>query len=243
MSQPRDPLKRLRKANPVPPDQAPRADSPQARVLFQRIVEQPPGKARKRWWTGRAWILLPAILVLAGAATYVILRPVTEPISVACFQGPDVKANRAIVPPTDNPVAACRDVWQPGGEFNPSGEITPPPLTACVLNGGALGVFPSLLEADTCTVLGLAHPATARLSGLNRAVLDVQAALAKRFLGACVSRNEAVALARAELSRHGLSDWRIDVPLPFTSTEPCASVAFDLEHRTLRLIPVHPSFP
>jgi hypothetical protein len=242
---PTDPRERLRRANPVTEGQAPRADSPQARALFERIVDTPPESPVARRLKGRRlWILLPAVLLLAGAATYAILRPVTEPISIACYQGPDLNANRAIVPSNiDEPVAACGPMWRPGGEFNQAGTISPPPLTVCVLDGGALGVFPSLPQADTCSVLGLAHPDDQTGATVNRSLINLYNGLAARFLNECVGRERAILLARAELARTGLSEWRVVLPLPFTDAEPCASLALDIPNHVVRLIPVHRTIP
>jgi hypothetical protein len=245
VSRRQDPRERLRRANPVPPDEAASADTPGARALFERIVatassEETPREAPRRTWVRRrAWILVPALVVALSAAGYGISRRVSKPLLVACYQQPSLKANRAEVPPIGrDPLSACRPLWKPGAKFNPAGRAVPS-LTSCVLNSGAVGVFPSIAGSDTCRALGLAHPVEGDTkSDENQVVLKVEGALADRFLSACLTRPEAIELARSELSRNGLHDWKVVSNSPFTAQEPCASAAYDLDQRTITLIPV-----
>jgi hypothetical protein len=244
MSSHRDARDRLRAANPLPPEDAPSADSPQATALFERIVRTSPEAEPRRTWVSkrRAWFLLPAVL-LAAAAGYGIFHKVSEPGVIACYPQPSLSVPPAVVSGAgQDPIAACSDLWQAGEEFNPEGVAAAPPLAACVLRTGAIGVFPDTLGADACAILGLTpisqEPGE---DDENSAVLRVQEALANEFLGRCVGQQEAVTIVERELSNQGLSDWRVEAATPFTEPEPCASAAFDVPGRVISLIPVSDS--
>jgi hypothetical protein len=242
MSSPRDPVDRLRRANPVPLEEAPSPDSTQARRVLKRIIDSPRGVGHtKKWITKRRlWVLVPAALLAAAAASYGLVRTVRQPLVVACYEQPNLRADRAEVPGTGgNPVTACGLLWRPGGKFNPSGHRLIPPLTACVLDSGATGVFPSLPGSDTCSALGLARPrGSPSERSENQRVLELQDALATEFLSACDGREEAMTFVQQQLMRYGLLGWRVVARMPFTQREPCASVAFDLPHQTISLVPV-----
>jgi hypothetical protein len=242
MSPPRNPVDRLRESNPVPLEEAPSPDSPQARALLERIIGIPrQARPAKRWISRqRLWVLVPAALLAAAGATYGLVRSVRQPLVVACYQEPNLQADRAVVPATGgNPVDACGVLWRPGGKFNPSGHGPVPPLTPCVLDSGATGVFPSVPGSDTCSGLGLARPrGSPNEQSENQRVLAVQDALATEFLSSCDGGEQAMAFVRQQLMRYGLQGWRVVARMPFTEREPCASVAFDLPHRTISLVPV-----
>jgi hypothetical protein len=235
----RDPVDRLRDANPLPLDDAPVPDSAEARALFERIVHRTPEVPRaNRWFGRRLWVLLP-VAALIGAATYGYVREVTQPIVLVCYQQPQIDAHRAVVPVSDDAVGACRALWHRGSEFNGEGNTSAPLLTECILDSGARAIFPQPAGTDTCEALGLARPAEGgSRQRENEMIVGVLNTLSKRFVTSCVDREQAVALARAELLRHGLDGWRVITPIPFTGGEPCASVSFDVPGRSLRIIPV-----
>jgi hypothetical protein len=155
-----DALHRLRRANPVPAEEAPAADSPQARATFERIVAtapESPVRQRRVWWR-RTWILLPGVALVA-AAGYGLFREVTQPLVTVCYSAPNLLASRAEVQGGDRPVAACEALWRPGGRFNTQGHPVPA-LEACVLASGGVGVFPQAPGTDVCSALSLAHITT-----------------------------------------------------------------------------------
>jgi hypothetical protein len=163
---------------------------------------------------------------------------VTQPLVTVCYSASRLQASRAEVQGGDHPVGACGFLWRPGGRFNPRGQPLPA-LQACVLPGGAIGVFPQAPGTDVCSALGLAYPATpGKHQDQSRAILRAQDTLSTRFLDACVGRDAAVALARQVLRDNGLADWRVSAPTPFPSSMPCASVGFDPAHRTVQLVPI-----
>jgi hypothetical protein len=143
---------RLRAANPVKPEDLPPPESPQAEALLERIMATDPKAPKRRWrvrWQ-RTWLLVPAAL-LAAAAGYGVFHKASQPLIVACFAQPSLTASRAVVEAGDNgPMAACDDLWVAGGAFNAAGTPGLPPLFACVLDSGTVGVFPGANGSDTC---------------------------------------------------------------------------------------------
>jgi hypothetical protein len=241
MSESSETRRRLRAANPVLPEDAPPPDSFQAEALFERIIATEPnvtGRRRRVWWQ-RTWVLVPAA-VLAAAAGYGVFHKVSQPLVVACYATPTLTGSRAVVTSEDlGPIAACDPFWRAGGEFNTTGDAGLPPLFACVLHTGAVGVFPGTEGSDTCSALGLAPAgASGKEQGENEDIVEVQTALSERFISRCVGREEAVSMAERELADHGLVDWHVAAGRPFSEQEPCASLAVDIPGRTISLVPV-----
>jgi hypothetical protein len=227
---------RLRRANPVRAEEVEGPDSERARKLFERIIAEPARRAKQA--RRRAlWILIPAAVLLLGAASYALYHKVTEPSLVVCYQDASLEANRAGVPPaTSGPVRVCQGLWQSGGAFFSPGH-SPPALVACVLDNGAIGVFPEDGDPDACQELGLATFEPAHGDGTD-AVAVLQNDLAPHFLDACVGSEQATELAQAALRRLGLTGWQTAVSAPFTDQAPCASLALDSSSQTVYLVPV-----
>jgi hypothetical protein len=243
-----DPVERLRKANPVLADDSESPETPQAKALLERIVRTDPELIRepRRPIRIRRWILIPVAILVLGAAGYVVFRHTDQPLFVACYQRASLSADRAELQPNgQDPVAACGVLWRPGAQFNPDGRVPTPELTACVLPTGAVGVFPGATGVNVCSALGLANPtANPTERRQDQAVQELQNALSNHFLNVCVGRSDALALAQQELHRLGLTGWQVSDRGPFTTRAPCASVAFDIPHRTVTIVPVsNPSSP
>jgi hypothetical protein len=167
--------------------------------------------------------------------------------SIGCFETADLRANTAIVNADGrDPVAICTELWDRGAVGN-----VPPParLTACVLETGAIGVFPGS-SANTCEELGLAalrasYAAEAkRFAKLRDAIvaqLGEPASGSSLGTPKCVPKQAARTIVRRELDEHGYSDWQIEVAgEDFTAERPCAEVAFDGKRKAVTLIPVWP---
>lgn len=134
------------------------------------------------------------------------------------------------------------------GDF---GSAKVPQLEACVLPSGAIGVFPSP-TGRACEKLRLAPvaselppPSPERTTPESKppspqaTVRALKDRLVDLFLaGPCMNEQEATELVRAELRRLRLSDWGIRTNGPFSAARPCASLAFDEEHRTVLLVPM-----
>jgi hypothetical protein len=95
-----------------------------------------------------------AVLVATGFTTYALVREPTHLESIGCYGRASLDANVAVVSSDErDPTDVCGEVWRTGG-FGEEGKI--PQLTACVLDTGAVGVFPGS-PAKTCSELGLAE--------------------------------------------------------------------------------------
>lgn len=138
----------------------------------------------------------------------------------------------------DDPLTACAALW--GDER--FGSAPAPPLVACVLDSGALAVFPGA-GARLCADLELAPPdPEVQLHG--DAAAGLRAVLVERFLDvACRDEAEATAIVRAVLFERGLDDWRVEPAAPFSAAQPCATLAFDVPGRRVLLVPSLPVGP
>jgi hypothetical protein len=204
------------------------------------------GAVRRR--RRRLFLLLgPAAVVLlavTGFTTYALTREPTHFESVGCFETADLEGNVAIVSADGrSPTAICTEVWQEGAM---GARAAPNNLAACVLDTGAIGVFPSS-GGRTCEQLGLADlPPTyaaerqrfAELRDVIVAHIGEPPTDTSPNTLTCVSETDARALIRRELDAHGYRDWGIEGPGDdYAGEHPCLQVAFDGEHRVIMLVP------
>ena len=195
-----------------------------------------------------ALVVVPAVLaVLAvtGFTTYALTREPTHLESVGCFETAELEGNIAVVNADGrNPMAICAELWRQG-DIGPG--PAPESLAACVLETGAIGVFPSSREG-TCEQLGLTDlpPTYATEAERFAALRDATAAELGASYGSseraprCLREEEARALVRRELAAHGYEDWSIEVIGDgFTTESPCAAVGlgFDGERKVVFLVP------
>ena len=248
------------------PDEAPPSlvDAASAQALLERIVATPPvpvaadrrllprGSAQVRS-RRRLRVGIAAVATLGAAAGYALVaRDATKTLDVACYSSPSIEAGFTVESADGrSPLDACAAAWRAG---RIGAERVPPPLTACVLESGVVGVFPSLPSEDTCARLGI--PSLAPVPTTTRAttgsspttaaagtVTDLRNVLSGEFLSRpCLSPDEAAALAQREIARLGLAGWTVvaSVTGPFPSDRPCASYGFDEEQRRVLLIPIAP---
>jgi hypothetical protein len=66
----------------------------------------------------------------------------------------------------------------------------------------------------------------------------LQEDLVPKFLGTCLSQQEATTIVEGALRSHDLAGWRVMVSESFTEETPCASLAIDSPSRLVRLVPV-----
>lgn len=194
-----------------------------------------------------AVVLVPAVLILLAAtafATYKLTRNPTHLESVACYDRADLGANVAVVDADGrDPVAICAGVWQQGA----LGTRVPKKLEACVLQSGAVGVFPRR-GPDACGALGLAplpasYAARARRFGALRdaivARLGEPASGSSRGGPQCVGEREALRFVRSALDARGYGDWQVKVAGgAFSPARRCAEPSFDTGAKTVFLLPV-----
>lgn len=92
-----------------------------------------------------------AIIASAAYAGYALTRPATQLKSIGCYETVSLTANTAVVAAgSGSPVVTCGEKWSSAFP----GVAPPASFAACVLDSGAIGVFP----ADTgnpCAKLGL----------------------------------------------------------------------------------------
>ena len=142
----RDPLDRLRDADPLHDHPAPDAGDPAARAMREAVLAGQSGAPahRRRWIAGVA----AAAAVATAAAIAVTTSRVQDPVRVGCYDAPSTQASTAVVQVGDEgPVGTCEALWATG-QIDP--DVTDPadvpPLVACTLDSGSVGVFP----ADRC---------------------------------------------------------------------------------------------
>jgi hypothetical protein len=194
-----------------------------------------------------ALVLVPAVLaVLAvtGFTTYALTREPTHLESIGCFETAELDGNIAIVNADGRgPTAICAELWRQG-DMGPG--PAPESLAACVLETGAVGVFPSS-GIDTCEQLGLADLPPTYAAGAERfaALRDAIAAELGASYGSterdpkCLREEEARALVRRELAARGYEDWSIEVIGGGFAESPCTAVGlgFDGERKVVFLVP------
>jgi hypothetical protein len=194
-----------------------------------------------------ALILVPAVIVLLGLTgftTYALTREPTHLDSLGCYETAALDGNVAIVKSDGrDPTVICGELWHDGA-MGPG--PAPESLAACVLDTGAIGVFPSSGE-DACEQLGLADlPPTyaaeqRRFAALRDAVVAVLGAPYGSSEGdpKCLREEEARALVRRELDAHGYGDWGIDVIGGGFTAGSCAEVGvgFDGGRKVVILVP------
>jgi hypothetical protein len=231
-----DPFERLRAADPArrAGPVSPQVDREQ---VFQQVVTSTRPNPLRAWRRRRILVLVGAVFLIAAA--YVVFRPVTEPLTVACYGAADLDADIVVVdaPAAGDPVDACGPLWSPDGEFGAQLGGSPPDLQACVLESGAVGVFPTASGSQVCTDLGLAVPAADSMDE-NQAAIQLRDELVDTFLEECFGVEEARTKVEDALARHGLEDWQVAVPQTFTAERPCASLAFDVPAKAIELVPV-----
>lgn len=236
-----DPLETLRRINPVDPSTLPEpARSREALDVMERILRGDvgsPERRRFRWLRTlgqarrRPAYLVPIVAVAvlaAGTLAWALARGPTQHLNVGCYAAIALDARTAVVSATEaSPVETCREVW-----LDAFGK-PPPPLQACVLPSGAVGVFPSP-GGDSCERLSLV-PGPSKPAP---PVVELQNTLVDTFLARCVSESDARRIVLAELRRLRLEDWRVVTSGRFGSTRPCASLAFDEERSHVLLVPI-----
>ena len=239
-----DPFETLRRINPVDPSTLPDPErSREALDAMERIMRGDAAGAgaerfrrtRSLWRTRRRRVYLIPIVAAAALAVatlaWALTRGPTQHLDIACYATIDLHGRAAVVPATEaSPIESCEKLWLTGAFGKP-----PPPLEACVLPSGAVGVFPSP-EGNSCELLNLApvhsgsHPPPSSV--------ELQNTLVEKFLDYCLTEPVARRIIQGELTRLGLKDWRVVTGGRFNQDRPCASLAFEEKQRQIILVPV-----
>ncbi len=233
----------LRAADPAKGSPAADPHSAQARAMFSDIVAQPREIPLQRTPNRRRRLLIAVaiglLLLVLTAAAWLVLRDVTDPISVACYESASLDSNIAGASAEGSlGPDLCRSAWEDGRLTNtdivPAGQV--PPLIACVADQGILAVFPSSDQA-LCSALGLAEPNPESLPAGN----DIRQLNDEFFTyfdqQDCRPIEQSTRDLRRILNNRGLSDWQIQVS-PGGPDRPCASYALDAPNMTIRIVPI-----
>jgi hypothetical protein len=217
-------------------------------ALVRELADWSSNARRRR--QRRALVLVPALLAflaVTGFTTYALTREPTHLESIACYDRAALDADVAIVSSDErHPVDTCGEVWRTGGFGQ---ERQSPRLAACVLQTGAIGVFPRS-GGETCAELGLAdlppsYPdAAARFAGLQAAIfakVGDPASGSSRGGPQCLGVDDAQMIVRRELVVRGYADWEIQLAGgEFSAAQPCTDVSFDSAGKTVLLTPAGP---
>ncbi|HHC08074.1 MAG TPA: hypothetical protein ENK55_05100 [Actinobacteria bacterium] len=235
-----DAFEQLRAADPVDPATVDGPDSPRARALLSSILatdrtpEAVPERRRRRRRLAVAAAILAA---LAAAAAWIVTRPVTNPASLSCYEGPTLDSSQVGLVGRPLEVASCVPFWADGTLTNPAYPPgTVPPLVACVTDVGTFAVFPSE-DPNLCEELGLAPPDPQSIDDAAP-IIDLENALVDYFSSdPCIPIPQAADDVQRILDEHGVSDWTITVGEQ-RPDRPCASLSFEPERRTVRIVPI-----
>lgn len=214
----------------------PRPPEPRWRQRKDHLVEELRRASRRRRRRRlAAAVLLPVAVLSLVAAAVVISRSPRITAHLGCYAAPSVEADTTVADADGRPpTAICAELWASGAIY--PGTRTVPPLEACVLRTGPVGVFPAD-PPGVCERLGLAplrtegyHTTTGRIGALRDAL--VRRVNPDRR---CLDEAAATATVRRELDRRGFGDWTVKVePGSFAGNRPCA--AFGLLEREHQVI-------
>lgn len=180
-------------------------------------------------------------LLIAGGATVAALtlrggQPSVPEGGIGCHSEATLESDVVVVAPGQEPVAACRQVWESGefAELLGAGQVLE--LVVCVDPvGGAINVFPG--EAGLCAELGL-EPADPELDAESQAVLDLRARLGEEINALDCQPATAVAeQVEAILAESGLADWQV-VFAADPETNACAKAGLDSATRSISIIEI-----
>jgi hypothetical protein len=235
----------------------------ETRIPAQRDL--PPGRLQQRkellvrevsLWDGAlrrrrrrlALVLVPAVvavLAVTGFTTYALTREPTQLESIGCFEQASLDANVSVVSADGrDPAVICTEIWE---QYGIEGGPAPKRVASCVLESGAVGVFPSSGQ-DTCEQLGLADlPPTyaaeaERFAALRDAIekhLGIPPSGTSEGDLKCLSEEDARSFVRQELEAHGYEDWGMEVIGDGFVGRPCTTVSlgFDGERKVVFLVP------
>lgn len=233
----------FRASDPVDESTVPDGESPEARALFTQITatprtqpETPDRKPRRRFAVAVVIALLSATTI---AAAWLIVRAVSDPISVACYQ--DARRDSDVVAVASGgslEERLCEPVWEDGVLVNDDvtsvGQV--PPLVGCVTDQGNLAVFSSD-DPALCQELGLAQPdqeSTPEGDVLRQLNDELVAHFDAQDCQPIEAAREDV---RRILNGYALDDWQIQIS-PGGPDRPCASFGLDAPNQTVHLISI-----
>lgn len=158
-----DILDRVRAADPLAGRPMPDATDAAAVAMREQIIA---GQAdvvdldarRRRRRRAIVGVAIAAVVAAAAAVAVTTRRPAVV-TSVGCYTEASTTADTAVISAGPNPVDLCRELWE-AGDMDPA-VTTPeqvPSLVACVIESGAVGVFPATSCDEVRTNGGEVHP-------------------------------------------------------------------------------------
>ncbi len=238
----------FRRANPLPQEKS--SDeaelSPESERLLHDITSgrHPVPRLLPTRSKRRQRRLLPfgavTVVLSTAAFAWVLTRQAADPLQVACYAEVDLGADIIVVPNDDRGfVEACAEALAAG---SPDPVGSRPGLSACVLESGAVGVFPNE-GGEPCGRLGLAPLAEEPAPG-EQDLVRLAEEITQPFIDQdCVEPTEARRIVAEELAERGLNDWQVLDPGPYSNERPCASLAVEPEMKTITLVPIDPRPP
>ncbi|HEV7886210.1 MAG TPA: hypothetical protein VGO92_01540 [Acidimicrobiales bacterium] len=199
--------------------------------------------ARRAAMRRRAVVAAALALAVAGAAAaaWVSSRRPTHTLDVGCYAEARLDAATFVVRTSESQaVEGCRDLWRSGTFGVPQ---DPPLLAACVLESGAVGVFPG--GPETC--IRLQRPTASTLPPTTVPASDRLVELRNRLAAAatadrCIAPDDARALVSRAFTELGLSDWTMETGpgasgQGFDESRPCATFSIEEEQHKVTLVP------
>ncbi len=191
-----------------------------------------------------------AVLAAGGGVAYatVFAQP-TRHLDVACYSRPSLHASASVLSAdARGPLADCAGAWLKG-DIPDQSPRPPPPLRACVLHSGSVGVFPASASSDLCERLGLSpltpssspSPTSTSSGGSSPGALptlQLRDQVVRDLSSACLNAAGASHAVQQVITHLGLRGWKIKVIGTFSSSRPCASPGFDEIARIVYLVPV-----
>lgn len=238
---PPDPFELLGVADPVPDVSTMRLP----RGVADDVVagRDPSPRRRRRRTAALAGVVVLGVSAVAAAA-FVARRQPTTTINVGCYAEARLDADTAVVATEPGgAVETCAQLWREGH----IGRGPVPPLQACVLRQGAIGVFPGD-DPSVCADLGnnTAPAAPSEEITPPAGAGDVEALTAELIAAhgdaSCLAPDDARAIATSALRRHGFAGWDIEVGggasgRGFDDERPCATFLVDEERMLVVLVP------
>ena len=212
--------------------------SPRGQAVLERAAATRPLVLDVRRRRAVVAVAVGLAVLGAAAAAWVATRRPTHTLSVGCYAQASLDANTYVISAREGQaVEACRELWTTGTFGAPSS----PPLVACVLPSGAVGVFPG--DVSTCAQLRRPPAPTAPPNTNTTLASDRVRVLQERLVAAynatdCLDVDAAGKLAFGLLAELELIDWAVTPGRGgFTEERPCVSWYIDEPGKEVLLIP------
>lgn len=270
-----DPFDLLRDADPLAGRRLPDPADPDAVTMRDAILDADADvtpleqvvRRRRRWLVGG---VAATAAIATAAALAVRTAPVTDPTSVGCYDAASTQADTIVVAASGaSPVDQCRELWESGDVVPGVTADTMPPLTACVVEGGQVGVFPATSCDDVdrsdrdvppwsppavdvpdveTPVETPSTPTEDPTDGLPLPDFGTDDAVVREALGdinaalldRCLTLEQATAVAEGILSDAGLEGWVVEPVVAWPDGDVCAAFFPDAAEQAVRFVPEEP---